>query len=449
MKQKIIKSIFVFLGVILACTIISKSIYNYLLPVVKTTKVQEGSVQVQYIATGKIGLDEEAVKSSQVVLMPSIGGKVIEIGKQEGEEIKKGDTLCVIEKSEAVESRAAKELEVTELTLEEEGLAREALSKKLDYDTLKADYKKKLEEREKIGQHNVLLSLQEQITVQKKNLETTTSLWKEGLVSQQSYEEEQIKLKQLERDLEEQTQEIKSNMDKELTTLERQMEELNLSLAQLEDRRTLNAKKRDMANQTKENETLISPISGFIHTLNVAKGATVSQNDKLAVIVPYEVPYLLSFEVDDIVASKLQMGQEVSFSYGKEPYKAKILKKKFNETTGIMVISCEIALETLEKLNLEKNSYKVVDVKITNESTNYPMLIDNSAIKKVYGSYSVFVIDEQEGVGGSTYKVKEVAVTVLEEGDYKSAISGSLDQDMKIVSSDIGELVDGQEVKLQ
>lgn len=449
MKQKLIRSIFLFLGMLLICTILSKSIYSYLLPVVSTTKVHSGMVEVKYIATGKVGIDEEALENQKVTLMPNMGGKVIEVLKQEGEVVQQGDVICRIQRTDYETTSQNKELEKTQLLLEAEHLVRDETNKKAQYEMIEKDYKDKEKELEAIDTNSKIVSLNEEIAKQRDTVAITAELYKEGLAAQQTYKEEETKLTQLERDLKDQEEQARFAIHKELEALQKEQKELETSLADLSDQRILNEKKQSILGKTSLEETLTSPITGYMYTLNVSKGAYVSQNEKLAIIVPNDLAYCLSFEVEEAIAAKLQVGGQVSFNSMQKEYQANIVKKKFNETTGKTVMSCEVAQEILDKLDLETSSYKMVDVKITNSSSSYAMLVENSAIKTVYGSYSVFVVEESSGIGGTIYKLREVPVTILEEGDYKTAISGTMDKDMKIVSSQISELEDRQEVRLQ
>lgn len=449
MKQKLIRSIFLFLGMLLICTILSKSIYSYLLPVVSTTKVHSGMVEVKYIATGKVGIDKEALENQKVTLMPNMGGKVIEVLKQEGEVVQQGDVICRIQRTDYETTSQNKELEKTQLLLEAEHLVRDETNKKAQYEMIEKDYKDKEKELEAIDTNSKIVSLNEEIAKQRDTVAITAELYKEGLAAQQTYKEEETKLTQLERDLKDQEEQARFAIHKELEALQKEQKELETSLADLSDQRILNEKKQSILGKTSLEETLTSPITGYMYTLNVSKGAYVSQNEKLAIIVPNDLAYCLSFEVEEAIAAKLQVGGQVSFNSMQKEYQANIVKKKFNETTGKTVMSCEVAQEILDKLDLETSSYKMVDVKITNSSSSYAMLVENSAIKTVYGSYSVFVVEESSGIGGTIYKLREVPVTILEEGDYKTAISGTMDKDMKIVSSQISELEDRQEVRLQ
>ena len=406
-------------------------------------------VEVKYIATGKVGIDEEALENQKVTLMPNMGGKVIEVLKQEGEVVQQGDVICRIQRTDYEATSQNKELEKTQLLLEAERLVRDETDKKAQYEMIEKDYKDKEKELEAIDTNSKILSLNEEIAKQRDTVAITAELYKEGLAAQQTYEEEETKLTQLKRDLKDQEEQARFAIQKELEALQKEQKELETSLADLSDQRILNDKKQSILGKTSLEDTLISPITGYMYTLNVSKGVYVSQNEKLAIIVPNNLAYCLSFEVEEAIAAKLQVGGQVSFNSMQKEYQANIVKKKFNETTGKIVMSCEVAQEILDKLDLETSSYKMVDVKITNSSSTYSMLVENSAIKTVYGSYSVFVVEESSGIGGAIYKLREVPVTILEEGDYKTAISGTMDKDMKIVSSQISELEDGQEVRLQ
>lgn len=448
-KQKLIKSIFVFLGIILICTLLSRSIYEYLLPVVTATKVKSGSVEVKYIATGKIGLDEDALKSKQAVLMPTMDGQIVEVLKEEGESVKKGEAICQIQKGDYATSVQNKALEETQLTLEQEGIDREIASKMEEKKRLITNYEAKTEELANAETSAKILDLQEAIKTQITLVEATTELYKEGLVAASSYEEEKNKLASLERNLKIEKETLEATLRTELDNLQKQLDEVDISLANLKDQKYISQKKQEIVGSNALGETLTSPMEGYIYTLNIAKGAYVGKNDKLVVIVPHEVTSHLSFEVTEEVAGKLQMGQTVNFGFNQRQYKASMIKKKFNEESGQYVVSAEVEQDLLKQMNIEGKGYRIVNVEIVNSSNEYPMIVDRTTIKTVYANHFVFVIEESEGIGRTVYKIREVPVTVLEEGDYKSAISGQFDSKQLLVSSQLGNLEDGQEVTLK
>lgn len=231
--------------------------------------------------------------------------------------------------------------------------------------------------------------------------------------------------------------------------IQNQLAEVTLSLEDLKEEQFLNKQKQQLINQSSLSETLVSPMEGYVYRLNVAKGAYVQTGEQLLVVIPKALNYGLSFEVSEETANKIQMGQRVSFTFNQMRYEASINKKKFKEENGQYVMTAEVEEQLLKQMQLEPTTYKTVSVEITNRSSEYQMIVDQSAIKKVYTNAYVLVVEESEGIGRKVYKVREVPVTILEEGDYKVAISAQIDQNQRIITSHLGDLKDGQEVALK
>lgn len=192
LKQKLIQVILLFLAVLIGCTFISRSIYEYLLPVVSTAQVKSGVVEVKYLATGKIGLNEESLKSQQAILVPSISGQVIEVFKQEGEFVEKGEALCTVQKGDYETEASNKAFQETELTIAYERLARQIASKEEEVAQLEISYEIKQKELEQYETSSKLIDLKEQIKEQRKLVQVNEELHKEGLIAISSYEAEKI-----------------------------------------------------------------------------------------------------------------------------------------------------------------------------------------------------------------------------------------------------------------
>ena len=447
LKQKVIRYIVYFLGGILACTIISKSIYDHLLPVVSATKVTSGQVEVKHTATGKIGLDETRLKHEKAMITSSIAGKVMALQKVEGDYVKQGEVIGIIQKHTDAKVRHEEEVEQIQLTQEMEQLTRESEQKHEKIKTLEKKYKEKEAELTNIESDYKVVSIKDEISQQEKLIQNNKELYELGAISKEEMEKAQLKLNALNRSLEENRRELKKNLEDSIMSYKEEIEQAEDELLKLEDQYQLNVKKSKGVGV--QEEKLVSPISGYIQTINAYQGAYVEANSQLVVIIPEGIEYRLSFELPEIAASKVSAGQEVSFSYTQIPYKARMIKKRFNEETGNIQIDCELTQEILDKMNLEYNSYRTVNVQVSKLSEEYPMVISNRALQKENQTYFVYVIEEEKQLGRTSYILRKTQVNLLEEGDFKSAISGNVSSEMKMVEGDLSQLVDGQEVTLQ
>ena len=448
-KQKLIQVILLFLAVLVGCTFISRNIYEYLLPVVSTAQIQSGAVEVNYLTMGKIGLNEENLKSQQAIMVPSISGQVVEVFKQEGAFVEKGEALCTVQKGDYETEANNKALQETELTLDYERLVRQIASKEEEAAQLETSYGIKQKELEQYKTSSKLLDLKDQIKEQRKLVQMNEELYKEGFIAMSSYEAEKDKLATLERSLNDESKAIEGALKQSVQEIHNQLTEVTLRLEELKEEQLLNKQKQQLISQSSLIETLLSPMEGYIYRLNIARGAYVQTGEQLVVVIPKVLNYGLSFELSEETANKIQMGQRVSFTYNQMRYEASINKKKFKQENGQYVMSAEVEEQLLKKMQLEPTTYKSVSVEVTSRSGDYQIVVDQSAIKKVYTNAYVLAVEESEGIGRKTYKVREVPVTILEEGDYKVAISAQLEQNQRIITSHLGDLEDGQEVALK
>ena len=449
LKPKLRKVTIFFLVFLLGCTFVSRSIYEYLLPVVQTANVKGGSLEDKYMTHGKVGLNEEVLKNQQALISSFIDGRVTEVFIEEGQQVKKGEPLCTVQKVNYEMEQGSKAIEEAELTMNASSLARQIESKEEKKQQIEESYRLKEQELAKVKNNSRLMTLNEQIKEQKQLVVTNEALEAEGLIAKNECEQEKTKLASLERSLIEETQAIEEGLKQNITDLQTQRTEVDLSLADLRAAQQLNAQKKALLQETVFSKTLESPIDGYVYRLNIAKGAYVQAQETLLIVLPDNIAYGLSFEAPEQVAEKVQMQQKVHFTYNQKSYEARINKKKFKEENGQYVLLAEIDEKLLRQMQLEPTSYKMVSVSVESRSGEYQMIVDQSAIKRVYSNAYVFVVEESTGIGKKVYRVREVPITILEESDYKAAISGQLGSNTKIVRGNIGNLQDGQEVALK
>ncbi len=448
-KQKIVKVIIGFVSVMLVCTIVSKTIYTYLLPVVRTTKAKSESIEVKTITTGKVGIDETQLKSAQAKLMPNISGKVVEVYKEELEEVKAGETICVVQKKDYEVSSKTHEIEYTQLLQQQDSLSRKKQSQEMSRQRLIEEYEEKKQELEQVKNLTKLVNLDESIASQEELVKADKELFEGGFLSKQEYQQEVQRLTELKRQRKDEEENTIEEIEEALKALDEKIDTLDESILELGEEQVLLSKKLELAQEEKSSEVIVAPISGYLYTLNVSEGAYVQENEVLGVILPADLSYSLSFEVSDEVASKIQTGQSVNFKLAQIMEKATVAKKQFSEESGNMKVIATLQEDTLRKLALDYKSYKMVSVEIVSSSSSYPCVVDNSAIQTIYTNHYVFVIEEKEGIGEKSYRVRRVSVTILEEGDYKTAIEGAINRETLIVNSNIGKLTDGAEVMLE
>lgn len=448
-KSRIIRYMVYFLGIIFLCTIISRSIYDYLLPVVTTTGISQGGLENVQYATGKVGLDEDTLKREQIAVISPMAGRMSQMTKVEGDYVKKGEQLGVVTKKEDYKEQKEEAITQVELTQTITQTARSKEQKQSQIESLKAVNKEKQKELEQIDSNLQLVSLNEQIKTKNEAIEANEALLEVGAISVQEQTKTIAERDELVRSLEQKKKELTTTLTEAIKANKEQITTLELEIKALSDTATLASKKLEKGKEEQTQEVLVSPVSGYIQTINVANSAYVNENDKLLVVVPENIAYNLSFELAEEAANQVTMGQKVSFSWAQLTHEAKVIKKGFNDKTGNIVIICEVEPEVLNQMNLSYTTYRMVNVCITAKSEEYQMTVNNSALQRSNNETCVYVVEEKEQMGRTTYILRKVSVSIIQEGDLKSAISGNLDTSMKLVDNQLADLVDGQEVVIE
>lgn len=457
-KKRLIKGIIIFLCTMAVFVIVSRTVYDYLLPVIEPQKVSSGRVETKRILDGKIGLDERAIKGKKITLTSPIAGKTADFKIEEGTEVKAGDELFTIEKDEdSAEALSVQldRLETEELILKEQGLLRQIQNSEEKRQELEATYKKKKEELEKLDRSRELLDLsselmdmKQQINEQTQIVSVNETLHEEGLIEEATYKREKEKLAILKKKIEELGRTKTKEAEEGIKDIQAKLHTAVLEEANLKDELTLNQKKIKLKQNNDTKKVIKSPISGYVYTLHVGEGTRVEKAENLVAIIPKGISCYLSFEVPNDKAEDIAIGQEVSFILNQIPQKAKIIKQNFDEKTGNLVITGELEKEVLEKLKLDYKSYKQVKVEILKSLGPYRCIVPQSTVTTEYGRSYVYTIEEKSGVWGKVYKARKVDVTMIEEGDYNCAIEGAISQDHQIIKYPISSLKDGDEIAL-
>lgn len=445
-KKRILKGFGFFLSIILGFTIVSKTIYTFLLPQVTVDKVKSGMIETKTLATGKIGQDPLILKSKKVAVKAPIDGQIIVSYIKEDQKVKKGEILFRIQGQSSSLQKTQNDIEREELQLQKESKERQ----KAELSQEKAITQKKLSDK-KIEWANQtknasLIELEKQIKDKEGEVAVNEELYVIGSISKSEYEDskgEMIILKKQKEELEKAIQESHSSL---LESLENSLKEVERQLATLDEEITLINKKLEAKAKSTELIDITSPIDGYIYEIDVAQGATALTYEQLAVIIPDHIPITLSFEVSSKAADKMNIGQTIYWKAEEQDQPALIMKKNVDEMSQGVVITGEISKENLQGLEVDYRNYKYVNVEVINTSEKYDLLVPNSAIITEPNSSYVYTIEEQEGLFESKYIVHKSLVDIVKQGDYMSAITGALSEEDDIVKNTSKPLKEGMEV---
>lgn len=446
MKRKIIKLMLFFLMGMFVFTIISNTLYTFLLPKVQVEKVKLGMVETRIVTTGKIGLDEITTKSEKSILKSAIAGQIMMSQLEEGQEVKSGEELLVVKKIETESERAQREVEKVEIQIEKEELLRQ---KQVLLDTKEKEEKELLIKKEASSQkldNYELLSIEEEIRMQETTFNLNKKLYNEELLAKEEYDASKEKLSLLYLKKVDKEKEITNKNKEEIKNLEENLLDAIGKIAEIQGKIILNEAKRIAKEETVVEEKIISPINGYIYELNVKNGDMITSTDQIISVVPVDIKEQLIFNVPTKQADKISVGQDVNWLWNNNKERAVVVKKSYNVEADTMKITCEIDKELLSSLALGYKEYKSVDVEIVTNSENYNLIVPNSAIISEGAGNYVYSVEEVKGLFNTSYVVHKRQVFILKTGDTTSAIEGSIMENDQVIKSTNKALKDGIEV---
>lgn len=423
-KRLIKKTGIIFLALVLLLTFSSKTINNLLLPEVDCTSPTSGFLETVTPVTGKLDF-----KRTEKIL--SYGNwKITEVNVKKNDEIKKGDVLAVVDEDEILLELKKRDFELEKL--------RNDLTRYTETFT-NPDIKATQEDLAVAGQ---------KVEKSEKELLDIKALYEAGAEPRKSVE-----------DAEEKVDEAKRDMAK----IQRQLDSLTKAAAEgsAEYKRTVSEKTKEIELYRLEierikknmpvNGKIMAPYSGRVKAVHIEQGSNVGQGETLLEIIKENQKLSIMWEVNAIKSDAFAEGETVSCNVDTPEelsFDSIISSKEYNADKGLYLITADPQLEEEDIKALKEG--QEVDVKATKRSSEYPIVLPNSAITKSGGRNAIYIVKERSGgvLGDETY-VEQVEVNVEDSDDYKTAISDALEPDSKVVTYSTKFLLDGMQVKLR
>lgn len=445
-KKRVIKITVIFLIVILGFTVLSRTIYELLLPQVTITKVSNGSVENKFLTTGQIGKDALTIKNRKVAVKTPESGIMTNCFVEEGQTITKGQPLFTItlEKDKKEEAQADYNKAEIEITLE--GIQKEIeekVDKKARIEIKIADKKVEMEKDEK---NYDVIQVENQINDKTEEMMLNKQLLEVGAVAESTYKQSEEELLLLKKKKEQLERDEKEKKKADLLEIEEELESLKSEIDDLKAKETLEHKKMDTMVQLEKEITVVSPISGTIYEVNLAEGIEVGKGEDVVEIIPEEIAVTLTLKVDQQQADQIKTKQEVTWTLNREEHQATVVKKTYDSEKDQIIITCGLSDKDISHLALDNKTYKTVDIHIDNQSEKYDQLVNNAALVREDRQTYVYAIKEDQKPFEVKYFVYKVPVTVIKEGDMVSAVSSELSNNQDIIKTTSKPLHDGMEV---
>ncbi len=445
-KKRMIKITGVFIIVILGFTVLSRTVYELLLPQVTITRVSDGRIESNFYTTGQIGKDALMIKRKKVAVKMPESGIMTKCFVEEGQSVSKGQPLFTIilqkdDKEEIQEDYNRVETEMSLETVRRD--IKEKTDKKGKIEVKIADKKAELEKNEKSYE---MTELENQIKAKTEEVTLNGQLLEEGAIAKSTYIQSKEALNLLNKKKEQLKKDEKGRKEEELLKMEEELEGLESEIHDLIAKETLDDKKMEALIQSEKEMTVVSPISGSIYEVNLAEGTEAGKGEGAIVMIPKEIPITLTLKENQQQADQIKIDQEVTWLLNREQYEATVVKKTYDSEKDQIIITCKLDEKDISMMELDHKTYRTVDININSESEKYNQLINNTALVKENREAYIYIIKEDKKPFEIKYFAYKIPVTIIKEGDGISAISGELSNNEEIVKTASKPLHDGMEV---
>lgn len=430
-KKKWMIGLAVFLLVMLALTIISRSVYAYYLPLVETTTVQE-----KYI---EHGFEEEGlvVAGNEIPVNTVSGLRIRQIPVQVGDRAEAGELLCRIDLEDLDTIISGKESEIEKLDaqiasiLQNEELAKQ--KKELELTRAQEDY----ELQTRIGDTKVGRATESYVQA-KEMLERAQE---NGLS-----EEEQIALEQSIQQSAYAESDAMAQRDADNKSLERKMEDLTLPEEETSTLEVCRMEKEALRQDLNRYEGIrekngeITASEGGVVTRILTEAGARTGDTAIFLLADETEPCQLKVALTREQKKYIDLGDPVSVKLGNQELETKV--EYVSEENGSYVLYLPLPDDT----GIPGQSGTI---RVSGRGTRQSKCVSPLAVTTEQNNSFVYVVGEREGILGSEYYIRQVSVKIIDKNDsWVSIEAESLDQSDKIVLSSTREFKKGDTVRL-
>lgn len=255
--------------------------------------------------------------------------------------------------------------------------------------------------------------------------------------AQKTYDDALKQVEESIRTLEKKQEEAKSEQLVYTQTIYEKKTEIQLAMLELEH----------MKEYLPQDGKLVAPMDATIKSVNIEKGQSCSPQQTLFELIADDSKLSVQWMLNPEKAELMSVGDDVTFSIKgekTESFKGTVESKEFSSENGMYLYMTDIPAGS-GKIK----EGMAVEISASRASSQYQMIVPNSSISDQGGKKYVFVLKERNGALGQEYYVEAVQVSVIEEDDFNSAVSGGLSAQDKVVSTSTKALEDGAQVKLR
>lgn len=424
-KNYIRNASLIFIVIILLLTFFSKTINNFLLPSVETTKPSSGTLMNEITAQGEVF--NEGVES-----IYSFGDwKIKDIKVKPGDEIKKGDILATVDPEDI--ALDMKKMELNLLKVENELLR----------------YKNGFQEKDIELFRNDAEAAKREVQKAEDNLAAQKELYALDAVALEIVNDAQDRLHEANRNYEQKQRLVEQKEDESTKAAENYQLTLKEKEAELE---VSKLEFDEMKKNISEDGTIKSPVDGVINSNPVDKGTTVNSGRTLFEIIKKGSEFAVKWPLVPDAAKEVNIQDAVAFTSGADKNFSLggfVIGKNYDAKEGKYEFISFIKSNGSKDKALPQIG-QIVDVSIKKASKRYKMIVPNSSITKEADKEYVFIFMTRQGILGDENYVQKIEVKVEEHDDFDSAIKDiKVLEDARVVTHTTKLLFNNAQVKLR
>ncbi|MGL5259334.1 MAG: HlyD family efflux transporter periplasmic adaptor subunit, partial [Lachnospiraceae bacterium] len=190
--------------------------------------------------------------------------------------------------------------------------------------------------------------------------------------------------------------------------------------------------------------TIVAPFAGTITQINKIAGETTSPEEALVVMQADGKGFTLSFSVTNEQAKLINVGDvaelQNSWYYNDVQVKVASIKPDTTDPGKKKLIGFEI--------NGEVQQGQSLSISVGQKSSNYDLIVPNSAIREDNNGKFVLVIESKSSPLGNRYVATRVDIEVLASDDTQTAISAALNANEYVITTATKPVNAGEQVRL-
>lgn len=382
-KNKYAQWLFLFLGIMVGLTVVSRAADSITIAKVTTQKAVRGTLIHQVNAEGTIKAAEKIYIQS-----PAEGFAVQKIHIAEGEHVEKGQVLFTLDGKEAQGRLEELENERTRLTLELQKLQVGESSQQAEVESAQ----KELERAQADGEFRTMLNDGKQLQEDQRAIEDA----KEELARAQ---------KNLQKQLQNQA------IDAQIRRLEIENQEREI---------------RKLQEICEAGGVVTAEKAGTVEEIFVKEGNQTA-GTALCTVIPEDAEFLLQAEIPTENAKYMKIGDALTLTFlGKSRSISGVNITSLQNKDEMTVINAIIDKELREKEGeMEWKQGAAVTVAHESVSEEYPVVIPLQALRGSEGDYYVLIKQTSNTVLGKETLATKVSVQLLDKDQQRAAIEGA------------------------